>query len=129
MVGEDDRARAGAFRVSSYVFAPAAGGWIDARSGHRPATTPVYPSVTPLVPAAHWYEREVQDLLGLEPEGHPDPRRLVLHDDWPDGVYPLRKDFDPAVPVPRGRRASRTASTRCTAKASSRSRSGRSTPG
>jgi Ni,Fe-hydrogenase III large subunit len=53
------------------------------------------------VPAAHWYEREVQDLLGLVPLGHPDPRRLVLHDDWPDGIHPLRKDFDPASPVPR----------------------------
>jgi Ni,Fe-hydrogenase III large subunit len=40
-------------------------------------------------------------MLGLIPEGHPDPRRLVLHDDWPEGVYPLRKDFDPSVAVPR----------------------------
>jgi Ni,Fe-hydrogenase III large subunit len=57
--------------------------------------------VTTHLPAAHWYEREVQDLLGLIPDGHPDPRRLILHDDWPAGVYPLRKDFDPAVVVPR----------------------------
>jgi hydrogenase-4 component G len=26
---------------------------------------------------------------------------LVMHDDWPEGIYPLRKDFDPSVPVPR----------------------------
>ncbi len=27
------------------------------------------------------------------PDGHPDPRRLMLADDWPEGVYPLRRDF------------------------------------
>lgn len=104
MVGEDDRASSGAFRLS-YVFAPRGGGWrtietlVDARE-------PVFPSVTPFVPAAHWYEREVQDMFGLTPVGHPDARRLVLHDDWPDGVYPLRKDFDPHQPVPRVERES-----------------------
>jgi Ni,Fe-hydrogenase III large subunit len=40
-------------------------------------------------------------MLGLTPIGHPDPRRLVLHDDWPDGFHPLRKDVDPSVPVPK----------------------------
>ena len=33
------------------------------------------------------------DMIGVEPLGHPDPRRLVLPDDWPDNVHPLRKDF------------------------------------
>lgn len=65
------------------------------------ADDPTYPSLTPRVHAANWYEREVQDMFGLVPEGHPDPRPLVLYDDWPVGTYPLRKDFDPAVPVPR----------------------------
>ena len=53
----------------------------------------VLPSTTSRVPAASWYEREVMDLLGLKAEGHPDPRRLVLPDDWPEGVYPLREDY------------------------------------
>lgn len=53
----------------------------------------VYPSLTPSIPAAHWYEREAMDMLGLRPEGHPQPNRLVLHHDWPLGVRPLRKDF------------------------------------
>jgi Ni,Fe-hydrogenase III large subunit/Ni,Fe-hydrogenase III component G len=99
MVGEDDRAAAGSFRLS-YVFSLPDGMWQTVEAAIDPAWTS-FPSVTPVVPAAHWYEREVQDLLGLVPVGHPDPRRLVLHDDWPDGVYPLRKDFDPSVPVPR----------------------------
>lgn len=45
------------------------------------------------LPAANWAEREVQDLLGIPLRNHPDPRRLVLSDDWPDGLHPLRRDF------------------------------------
>ncbi len=99
MVGLDDRARTGAFRLV-YVFS-AGDEWVSVETAIDPAR-PSFPSVTPRLPAAHWYEREVRDMLGLTPEGHPDPRRLVLHDDWPEGVYPLRKDFDPAISVPRG---------------------------
>ncbi len=51
-----------------------------------------YPSVTPLVPACVWYEREAYDMFGLVAEGLPDKRRLVLSDDWPEGLFPLRKD-------------------------------------
>jgi Ni,Fe-hydrogenase III large subunit len=40
-------------------------------------------------------------MFGLTAVGHPDPRRLVLHDDWPQGVHPLRKDFDVTTSVPR----------------------------
>jgi Ni,Fe-hydrogenase III component G len=53
---------------------------------------PEFPSVTPRVPAAVWGEREVRDMYGLTPVGLPDERRLVLPDDWPDDLYPLRKD-------------------------------------
>ena len=98
MVGLDDREQAGVFRLV-YVFS-VDGKWVSVETEIDPAR-PRFPSATPRVPAAHWYEREVQDMLGLIPDGHPDPRRLVLHDDWPEGVYPLRKDFDPTVPVPR----------------------------
>jgi Ni,Fe-hydrogenase III large subunit/Ni,Fe-hydrogenase III component G len=98
MVGLDDRAQSGAFRLV-YVFADG-DSWVSVETTVDPAW-PHFPAVTPRLPAAHWYEREVQDLLGLIPDGHPDPRRLVLHDDWPAGVYPLRKDFNPAAPVPR----------------------------
>ena len=51
-----------------------------------------YPSVTPRVPAAVWSEREVYDMFGLRAIGIIDNRRLVLPDDWPEGLYPLRKD-------------------------------------
>lgn len=54
--------------------------------------TLTYPSVTPLVPACVWYEREAYDMFGLVAEGLPDKRRLVLSDDWPEDLFPLRKD-------------------------------------
>ena len=57
-----------------------------------PGSDPTFPSVTPLVPAWVWYEREAYDMFGLVAEGLPDKRRLVLSDDWPDGLHPLRKD-------------------------------------
>ncbi len=57
-----------------------------------PKNDPVLPAVTPEVPAAEWIEREIQDLLGVRFDGHPDPRRLILADNWPEGVHPLRRE-------------------------------------
>jgi formate hydrogenlyase subunit 5 len=57
-----------------------------------PADNPTYPSVTPVVPACVWYEREAYDMFGLVAEGLPDKRRLALSDDWPEDLFPLRKD-------------------------------------
>ena len=52
-----------------------------------------FPSITPHLHAAKWYEREIRDLFGLIPVGHPDMRRLVRHEHWPRGSHPLKKDF------------------------------------
>jgi NADH-quinone oxidoreductase subunit C len=52
---------------------------------------PVIPSITKLWPAANWLEREIIDLMGIHFEGHPDPRRLLMPEDW-DG-HPLRRDY------------------------------------
>lgn len=62
-----------------------------------PLAAPRYPALTPALPAAAWYERELADLLGVEPEGHPDPRPLLLPRNWPVGAFPLRKGFDPSA--------------------------------
>ncbi|MCK5254473.1 MAG: NADH-quinone oxidoreductase subunit C, partial [Deltaproteobacteria bacterium] len=50
-------------------------------------------SITPIIPGANWAERELKDMSGIIPQGHPDLRRLILADDWPEGEHPLRRDF------------------------------------
>ncbi len=52
---------------------------------------PRVPSVVSLHPTADWFEREVFDFFGVEFDGHPDLRRIIMPDDW-DG-HPLRKDY------------------------------------
>ncbi|MBK5244713.1 MAG: NADH-quinone oxidoreductase subunit C [Eubacteriaceae bacterium] len=53
-----------------------------------------FKSITEKVHAAARYEREIKDLFGLIPLGHPNPKRLVFHGNWPDELFPLRKAFD-----------------------------------
>jgi len=50
-------------------------------------------SLAPAIEAANWVEREIHELLGINFKGHPDLRRLLLSDEWPQGVYPLRTDY------------------------------------
>jgi Ni,Fe-hydrogenase III component G len=52
------------------------------------------PSITPALPAASLYERELREMMGIEVVGLPNTDHLFLPDDWPDGVYPLRKDAE-----------------------------------
>jgi Ni,Fe-hydrogenase III large subunit/Ni,Fe-hydrogenase III component G len=63
--------------------------------------SPSFPSIAARYPAANWFEREVMDFFGLTPEGHPNPSRVALHDDWPEGAHPLLKDFPSERTVPR----------------------------
>ena len=55
---------------------------------------PKVASVANIYRTADWHEREAFDLYGINFEGHPDLKRILMEDDW-EG-YPLRKDYVPA---------------------------------
>jgi len=103
VVGTDETATPDGDLKVRYVFEPTLPGSPDlflTLLVSVDAGRPELPSLTTAVPAANWHERELQDLLGIVPVGHPDPRPLVVHDGWPPGVFPLRKAFDGSRRVP-----------------------------
>jgi NADH:ubiquinone oxidoreductase subunit C len=61
---------------------------------------PTVPSIVDLVPGAAFYEREVHDLFGVSFEGNQDLSPLVLPDDWPREIHPLRREW-PAERIKR----------------------------
>lgn len=90
MYATDERAESDIFAVHAVFSAP--GGYRTLRA-QLPKDRPSYPSLTRLVHAAHWFERLIQDQFGIVAEGHPDQRRLLHHENIPEGTHPLRKDF------------------------------------
>jgi len=88
---EDRRSQEGVF-FNYYVFEQKGSDrYLLVRAPVGP-DAPRFPSLSAELPAVNWQEREIQDWFGLKATGHPNPRRVALHDNWPD-VYPLRKDF------------------------------------
>ncbi|HTY63442.1 MAG TPA: NADH-quinone oxidoreductase subunit C [Acidobacteriota bacterium] len=85
IVGEDARD----VFLANYVFTGERVVVLQVRMDHE---KPEVPSLANLVPGAIVYERELKDLFGINPVGHPDLRRQAVPEDWPEGVYPLRKD-------------------------------------
>jgi Ni,Fe-hydrogenase III large subunit/Ni,Fe-hydrogenase III component G len=87
LVGLDLRAgrRAGGFAVEE-VMSIAGGPVVRLRAAlpASAASAPTYPSLTPALAATQWDEREIYDLYGIVPAGHPDPRPLVHHQPDPD---------------------------------------------
>ncbi len=91
LAATDTRAASGDFTLT-YVFAPPGGAPVATVLASVGADAPRFPSLATRSFAASRFEREVHDLVGLEPVGHPDPRRLALHQFWPEGYHPLRRD-------------------------------------
>ncbi len=54
---------------------------------------PEIDSLATIFEGANWIEREMRELFGINFKGHPDLRSLLLPEDWPEGVYPLRRDY------------------------------------
>jgi NADH:ubiquinone oxidoreductase subunit C len=55
------------------------------------------PSLVPRIPGIALFEREIHDMFGVRFRGHPDLSPLLLPDDWPPGVYPMRVEWTPAA--------------------------------
>ena len=92
MFGADETQRGGGLAIYC-LFYNAQKRDLDVLKAEFPAKGPLnYPSLTTLLPAAAWYERELHDMFGFIPEGHPDLRPLVLHESFPEGFHPLRKE-------------------------------------
>jgi NADH-quinone oxidoreductase subunit C len=68
------------------------GAVIHVKAYIRDRENPSIESIATFLPAAEWIEREMHDVLGIAFANHPRMKRLILADDWPDGVYPLRKE-------------------------------------
>ncbi|MDQ1286078.1 MAG: NADH-quinone oxidoreductase subunit [Thermodesulfobacteriota bacterium] len=60
---------------------------IEDQDGHQPSIQ----SVTEIWRTADWHERETAEMFGIKFLNHPDPRKLLLPDEWQ--AHPLRKDF------------------------------------
>ena len=84
------------FEVMHHISLDEEGGVMVSIRSILSKDNPSMPSLAPMIKGANWIEREMNELMGVEFVGHPDMRRLVLPDDWPQGVYPLRKDFNQA---------------------------------
>ncbi|MBK5256187.1 MAG: NADH-quinone oxidoreductase subunit C [Vicinamibacteria bacterium] len=100
LFASDERQATGRFVVRQVWSLPGHRTFLHVAAPIDPAL-PSFPSISAKYPVANWFEREVMDLFGLVPEGHPNLARVALHDDWPEGAWPLRKDFPADRIVPR----------------------------
>ena len=64
-----------------------------------PRAAPWLPSLAGMLPVAAFFERELSEMLGVEIGGPGQTERLFLPADWPEGLFPLRKD----APLPQRR--------------------------
>ncbi len=64
-----------------------------------PKSNPVIQTITKYYHSADLYERELVDLLGFKVEGLGEGNRYPLPDGWPEGEFPLRKDWEGLLPA------------------------------
>lgn len=91
MAANDRRADRQVFEVYT-LFANAQENWFVHVTQDLPQEDPRLDSMATFFLPAGRYEREINDLFGIEIVGHPLNRRLVRHSFWPETFYPLRKD-------------------------------------
>ncbi len=89
ITASDDRVETGNFSIA-YVFGVPTENFFIVPFIQ---TTKNFPSLTSVIQEASIYERKIKTFFGLTPENHPNPRSLILHENWPENIFPLRKDF------------------------------------
>ncbi|MBI3733279.1 MAG: NADH-quinone oxidoreductase subunit C, partial [Chloroflexi bacterium] len=94
MVANDRRADRDLFEVH-YLFANGRENWFLHTTQEVPSENLSVASLATFYYPASRFEREIRDLFGIEPVGHPDLRPLVRHGFWPADYFPLRKDAAP----------------------------------
>ena len=88
------------FRLRYFFYERGGGGLAEIVTGA--AAGEPFAAISDRVHAADWHEREAEDLFEITFTGHPFLGDFVLHDtEWPEGVAPLRKSFDPRLPAPK----------------------------
>ncbi|MBI4706650.1 MAG: NADH-quinone oxidoreductase subunit C [Candidatus Omnitrophica bacterium] len=93
----DEREKTGKFVVNCVFLNLRQSKWITV-SIDIPSETPYFDSLAQNMYSSSFFEREIWEMFGIEPKGNPDLRRLRLHDEvWPQGNFPLRKDFTKKV--------------------------------
>lgn len=95
--GTDDRDRDNCFRIFAAWILPEK--VVVVEHPIRNTTNPTYTSLATLFPSAARMQRAVYDLLGIS-AGDADSRGWLRHNGWPEGVFPLRRDFDENIEYP-----------------------------
>ena len=89
----DERACTGTFAINAAFVNSRKEQWVIV-SMDIPQENPSFDSLAKSIHSATLFEREIWEMFGIKPKGNPDLRRLNLHDEvWPQGNFPLRKDF------------------------------------
>ncbi|MDO8269723.1 MAG: NADH-quinone oxidoreductase subunit C [Candidatus Levybacteria bacterium] len=87
----DERSENGCFKIF-YIFG-IPGENVFLAPYIRIEKTYEFPSITPFIHQASFYELEIYTFFGLKPIGHPLFHPVLLHENWPSDIFPLRKDF------------------------------------
>jgi Ni,Fe-hydrogenase III large subunit/Ni,Fe-hydrogenase III component G len=89
--GSDETRRGAGYALHLALAFPSGLLWLSAA---LPRKDPRYPGIADIYPAAGRMQRACADLLGIRPEEGADARKWLRHGAWPEGAFPLRKDFD-----------------------------------
>jgi NADH:ubiquinone oxidoreductase subunit C len=92
----------GGFELLYHFSYDRSGVTLSLRALLKDRTEPTIDTITGITRSAWWIEREIHELFGINFRDNKDLRTLLLPDDWPKGVYPLRKDFIPPKRDSRG---------------------------